>query len=87
MRPLESAILRTLLYADVFHYAMSVEEIHFYLLHDRPVTLERIRHTLADSAALQRLLCIDADYVALRDGRANIQQRRGREQLDRKSVV
>jgi hypothetical protein len=79
MRPLECAILRTLLYADVFCYAMSVEEIHFYLLHDSPVALTQIKQTIANSTALQSLLCIERDYITLRGQDASIQRRRERE--------
>ena len=42
MQPLEAAILRTVLYADVFNFPMKLEEIHHFLISDDPVSLAEI---------------------------------------------
>lgn len=65
MHSLEAAIMRTVLYADVFKFAMTVEEIHHFLITDRPVALETVRETLNASAYLREVLCISDGYVAL----------------------
>jgi hypothetical protein len=63
MEAIEAAILRTVLYADLFHFPLTVREIHHFLIHDEPVDLEQIAQTLSESTELQHHLeCID-DYV------------------------
>jgi hypothetical protein len=63
MEAIEAAILRTVLYADLFHFPLTVREIHHFLIHDEPVALEAIEQTLSESATLRLYLqCID-DYV------------------------
>jgi hypothetical protein len=63
MKSIEAAILRTVLYADLFHFPLTVREIHHFLIHDEPVDLEVIAQTLSESSALQQhLQCID-NYV------------------------
>lgn len=81
MRPIECGILRTVLYADVFQYALSAEEIHYYLLYNRPVPLADVQDTLATSDYLRTVLAIEADYIALCTQPGNIAQRREREAL------
>lgn len=82
MHSLEAAIMRTVLYADVFKFAMTVEEIHHFLIIDHPVTLEAVRETLDSSAYLRERLCvsdgyvaINGDYIVLRLDRAQISAR------------
>jgi hypothetical protein len=63
MESIEAAILRTVLYADLFHFPLSVREIHHFLIHDEPVELEQITRTLSESTTLQHHIhCVD-DYV------------------------
>jgi hypothetical protein len=81
MHLLEAAILRTVLYADVFQFPLSLTELHYYLIHDEPVSLEAIQNTLQHSPYLQALLCLDAGYIALLDNSHIIPMRQKRDQL------
>lgn len=65
MHSLEAAIMRTVLYADVFKFAMTVEEIHHFLITDQAIALETVRDTLNTSVYLRERLCIADGYVAL----------------------
>lgn len=66
MQPLDVAVLRTLIYADVFDFAMTPAEIHRYLIHDRAVDFDSIAHTLAHSDMLKPYLLREGAWVALR---------------------
>jgi hypothetical protein len=63
MNSIEAAILRTVLYADLFHFPLTVAEIHHFLIHDEPVELDRIAETLTHSTVLQPLLENKHGYV------------------------
>ncbi|NDJ59925.1 MAG: hypothetical protein GYB67_02300 [Chloroflexi bacterium] len=80
MNAVEAAILRTVLYADVFDFPMTCREIHHFLIADHPISLAAVAQTLAASQPLRaRLQQIDG-YV-VRAGRADLlAQRRQREQ-------
>ena len=84
MNRLDTAILRTVLYADVFSFPLTVEEIHFFLIHDHPVSVIEIRSALATSAALTGLLCQDRGFIALRGREAAITERERREMATRR---
>ncbi|MBZ0281217.1 MAG: hypothetical protein K8L97_10785 [Anaerolineae bacterium] len=63
MEGIEAAILRTVLYADVFNFPMTAKEIHHFLIHDEPVSLESVCNTLATSTALKTVLNQVEGYV------------------------
>ncbi|MBA3874313.1 MAG: hypothetical protein H0X30_34720 [Anaerolineae bacterium] len=63
MQPLEAAILRTVLYADVFNFPMTLEEIHHFLISDDPISLDEIAQTLSHSVWLKQKLQVIDDYV------------------------
>lgn len=66
----DDAILRTLLYADVFDYPLTLAEIHHYLIAGspgQPVPLEMIEAALGSSPWLSRRVTRINGYVALRD--------------------
>ncbi|MBC8098566.1 MAG: hypothetical protein H7Y11_03930 [Armatimonadetes bacterium] len=65
MQRLEAAIIRTLLYADIFNCALTLPELHHYLLHDAPVTLAQLEEVICASGDLQQAVCHRAGYYAL----------------------
>src|SRR5689334_1079757 len=71
MQPLEAAILRTVLYADVFDFPMKPEEIHHFLISDEPISLSEINQTLRQSRWLRQKLQHIDEYVIYK-GRAEI---------------
>lgn len=71
MQPLEAAILRTVLYADVFDFPMKPEEIHHFLISDDPISLAEINQTLRQSRWLKQKLQLMDEYV-IYEGRAEI---------------
>lgn len=71
MEPLEAAILRTVLYADVFDYPLTLDKIHHFLIAAEPVCLERTRTTLESSGCLNRLLDSQHGFVFL-SGRGDL---------------
>lgn len=81
IQSLDSAVLRTVLYADVFDFALSVRELHHFLLHDTPIPLADIEHALASSPVLAHVLVRFGDYIALRDRDALFAVRQHREAM------
>ncbi|MFN8378608.1 MAG: hypothetical protein U0452_08050 [Anaerolineae bacterium] len=71
MRDTENAILRTVLYGDVFGFPMTAQEIHHFLISDTPCPAEVIETTLRHSARLARLLEQRDGWTALA-GRAEL---------------
>lgn len=72
---LEEAILRTVLYADVFNFALTPAEIHHFLIHDHPTDAAAIEETLISSARLRALLHYESGYVTAQ-GRLELIARR-----------
>jgi hypothetical protein len=60
--PTEEAVLRTLLYADVFNFPMTLPEIHHFLIADAPVPLEQIAHALTHSDILREAVAFSNGY-------------------------
>jgi hypothetical protein len=78
--PTEEAILRTLLYADVFNFPMTLREIHHFLIADYPIPLDQIAHTLEHSESLRAAVVhIDGLYCCA-SREAIIATRHAREQ-------
>ena len=71
MDPIEAAILRTALYADLFNFPMTAREIHHFLIHNEPVSLEQIGRTLDESIALRKIIDTVDGYV-IYDGRTEL---------------
>ncbi len=76
--PLEVAILKTLLYGDVFDFPMTDAEIHHFLL-EQKASHEVIRHTLKQSTWLAQHVIPVNGYYAVRPEAAD--QRHTREQI------
>ncbi|NWG15343.1 MAG: hypothetical protein HXY41_01785 [Chloroflexi bacterium] len=83
MGVLEAAILRTVLYADVFNFPVTVAEIHHFLIHHEPADETEIRHTLDSSPWLQTQLHITDEYIALAGREDLIALRRARDAASR----
>ncbi len=62
---LPQAILKTVLYADIFDYPLSLGELHHYLI-GANATLAEVRSALASDGLRARLICRHG-YYALRD--------------------
>jgi hypothetical protein len=75
-----AAILRTLLYADIFHFAMTPSELHRHLIGTHAVALETIEQALSHSLCLKALLVQEQGYITLSKRRENIAYRVEREQ-------
>jgi len=78
---LESSILRTVLYADVFDFALHAEEVHHFLMSPYPVNLEAVLRALADSPRLRAALVQDGGRVVLAGREALLDIRHQRDQL------
>jgi len=65
MHRLDIAILKTIIYGDIFHFPMTTEEIHHFLICDRATTLSDIVNRLQTSTDLAENLCHDGTYYAL----------------------
>jgi hypothetical protein len=63
---LDSAILRTVLYADVFDFALTVSELHRFLMYHTTVPLAEIERALGSSPVMQDELTRSGDLVALK---------------------
>jgi hypothetical protein len=79
---LAEAILRALLYADIFHYPLTVEEIHRYLV-AYEATLAEVAQALAEDKTLRArvawqgayaMLAGQGEHAALRESRAEANQ-------------
>jgi len=64
--PLAEAILRTILYADVFDFPLTDAEIHHFLI-GCPTTLDDVQNTLANSAYLGERITRTGKYYAMRE--------------------
>ncbi|MBC7814276.1 MAG: hypothetical protein H7175_24185 [Burkholderiales bacterium] len=71
MERIEAAILRTVLYADVFNFPMTAQEIHHFLIHPEPTRLEDIEAFLCTPGPLRELLDEEHGYFVCA-GRADL---------------
>jgi hypothetical protein len=79
MERIEAAILRTILYADVFHFPLSLNEIHRFLIHDEATPLSNIADCLQNSVRLRLLLHLEAGYYCLKQRQEILIKRQERE--------
>ncbi|GAB4515938.1 MAG: hypothetical protein OHK0046_20210 [Anaerolineae bacterium] len=74
---LEWAILKTIAYADIFDYPITVQELERYLI-GVPASRDAIHATLTTNRLQQRFISICDDYLTLTGRESNIALRRGR---------
>ncbi len=77
-RRIAQAILRTVLYADVFDFPLTAAEIHHFLI-NCPISLGTVQASLSNSAYLAEYLEVDGEYYALRGRGTLIAERRTRD--------
>ncbi|MEP7291204.1 MAG: hypothetical protein ABI835_05445 [Chloroflexota bacterium] len=63
MTPIEQAILRTVIYADLFNFPLTRRELHHYLIAEQPFSLAQIEQTLRASSFLKTALAFPQDYI------------------------
>lgn len=76
----ESAILRTVLYADVFKFALTLEELTRYLISPTALSQNQICKLLNTSSLLRQSLHRSAPYICLATNPEYIELRQEREQ-------
>jgi hypothetical protein len=81
MHKLDIAILKTIIYGDVFHFSMTAQEIHHFLIHNMPVAYDTIINRLESSTDLEKHLCHNDQYYALRQRDNLLSLRIEREQM------
>lgn len=81
MHKLDIAILKTIIYGDVFHFPMTTQEIHHFLIYDKPVAYNTIVKQLESSTELEKYLCHNDSYYALRERDILFTLRTEREQM------
>jgi hypothetical protein len=59
----KTAVLTTLLYSDIFHFPLTIDEIHRFLIHSKPLSKETIRATVRE---LHAYVIEEKGYVRMR---------------------
>lgn len=81
MHTLDLAILKTIIYGDIFNFPMTIQEIHHFLIHDTPVEFRVIEQQLQSSDLLKQKLRFDGTYYALNHRSSLLELRREREEM------
>ncbi|MEL6524549.1 MAG: hypothetical protein AAFQ07_02465 [Chloroflexota bacterium] len=81
MNSTEVAIMRTILYADVFSFPLTLDELHRYLISDYPSSKQTLSETLQKSSYLKRHLHQAGGYMCLQTRIELIARRQARERL------
>ena len=79
MTSIEEAILRTVIYADLFNFPLTRRELHHYLIAEQPFTIGQIEQTLTTSIFLKTVLELRQEYVICTGRQALIAVRDARE--------
>lgn len=81
MLSVDHAVLRTILYADVFAFPLSLDEIVHFLIHPVPLSREVIAQRLERSPFLREHLYVQDGYYATCERADIVALRQAREQL------
>lgn len=76
MERIEAAIMRTILYADVFQFPLNLQEIQRFLIHDEVTSIAQIEHSLKN---LSPFLTEEDSYFCLKNRQAIVEKRKERE--------
>ncbi|MBI1258342.1 MAG: hypothetical protein GC204_12795 [Chloroflexi bacterium] len=60
---IEEAILRTVIYADIFNFPLTRTELHHYLIAETPISQAQVEQALASSKFLKQELDIHPPYI------------------------
>lgn len=71
LRHVEEAILKTILYADIFNFPLTFDELHHFLIAETSVSRFELEYTLAASAFLRDHIECQPPYL-VRAGRADL---------------
>lgn len=83
MRSLEDAILRTVIYADVFQFSLTLPELQRFLIHEKPTTQAQLQQVLKTSSRLKNCLWQNAGYIGLIGNESYVELRQQREEITR----
>lgn len=67
MNGIEEAIIRTVLYADVFNFPMTIPEIHHFLISRQSYALADVKQAFLTSAILRSCFDVSGAYIVCRD--------------------
>lgn len=81
MNSTEAAIMRTILYADVFSFPLTLDELHRYLICDYPISKNTLADIVQSSPCLKRYLHTQDNYMCLQTRSDLIARRQEREYL------
>jgi hypothetical protein len=81
--PIEEAILRTVIYADLFSFPLNLRELHHYLIADQPHSLMEVEQALKTSTFLKQALEFPQEYIICAGRQEIIAIRAAREQASK----
>ena len=84
MSQLDVAILRTILYASLFQFPLTIEELHYFLIHDHETSLQDIQQAIQHSSSLQSRLCRKNGYITFAENSEFITSRIAKEAITQK---
>lgn len=83
---MKKEILSTLAYADIFDYPLTSEEIHWFLIADRPLSYSLFKKALTRIITNGKRIDTNGKYVFLRGRKQIVATRKKREEWSRKKM-